>query len=151
MKISAKGLELIKNSEGCELLSYTDLAGVWTIGYGYTGMVYGRKIGQGMTITQEQADALLLQTVEYVSHHVAMLLTVTASQGQFDALVDFAYNVGLQALTNSTLLKLLNNGCTEMAALEFKKWDHVKGKKIHGLTIRRSKEFELFNTQEKKQ
>ncbi|WP_208952189.1 lysozyme [Rahnella sp. ChDrAdgB13] len=144
MQTSQKGLELIKHFEGCELTAYQDSVGVWTIGYGWTQPVNGVPVGAGMTITQSVADELLVTGVVQYEQGVSRLVAVPLNQNQFDALVDFAYNLGVSALAGSTLLKKLNAGDYVGAADEFLRWNKAGGKVLSGLTRRRAAERELF-------
>jgi lysozyme len=99
MKTSEKGINLIKKFEGCKLTSYKCPAGIWTIGYGHT-----RNVHKGEVITQQQAEELLKQDLSVYEAGVnAMQLNV--NQNQYDALISFAFNLGLSALGKSTLLK----------------------------------------------
>lgn len=144
MQYGPAGLALTKSFEGCELTAYQDQRGVWTIGWGHTGnMVY-----EGQTITQQQADVLLqsdlLAAVWAVNHFVDAAVMLT--QNQFDALVDFAFNVGVSALHGSTLLRMVNDGDFTAAAEQFKAWDHVRGVIVPGLLRRREAEAALFRT-----
>ena len=132
MRASNKLIQALKIFEGCKLKSYIDCAGVLTIGYGHT---LGVKPNQ--TITQEQADTLLkgdlLPAEKYVDS-----LGVCKTQGQFDALVDFVFNLGSGALTKSTLLKKIKvNAETKEIQSEFGKWIYAGGKKQEGLVKRR--------------
>ncbi len=139
MKISQNGIDLIKEFEGCRLTAYKCPAGVYTIGYGHTdGVKYG------MTITQKQADEYLKEDLKRFENGVNNLVKVTLSQGQFDALVSFAFNCGVSALKTSTLLKLLNQGKYDKAAEEFDKWVYAGRIKVHGLVRRRKAEKEMF-------
>ncbi|HEJ7989845.1 TPA: lysozyme [Serratia liquefaciens] len=144
MQISKAGIELIKRFEGLELKAYQDSVGVWTIGYGWTQPVDGKKIGPGMVIDQETADRLLKCGVVQYEQGVNQLVKVSITQGQFDALVSFAYNLGLRSLSTSTLLKKLNAGNKHDAANEFGKWVNAGGVKLKGLVTRRAVERELF-------
>lgn len=143
MKISAKGLDLIKRFEGCRLTSYKDVGGVWTVGWGTTGP----HVGPDLTITQAQADTWLQEHVDQFSARVTNLVKVSVNQNQFDALVSFTYNVGVSAFQRSTLLRLLNDGAeSSIVASEFLRWTKVDGKIIEGLKRRREAERELFLT-----
>ena len=139
-ELSPQGLSLTKQFEGLRLTAYQDVAGVWTIGYGHTGDVH-----PGQTITNEQADALLLSdmavAIACVNHSVKVPLT----QGQFDALCDFTFNEGIGNLTTSTLLRLLNTGDYISAAQQFGKWDYAAGEVEPGLERRRGIEQAMFN------
>lgn len=144
MEMSNNGLTLLKNFEGCELIAYQDSVGVWTIGYGWTQPVNGKPVGKGMTITQEAADNLLRSGVVQYEKGVTGLVKVTVNQNQFDALVDFAYNLGVKSLEGSTLLKKLNAADSQGAADEFPKWNKAGGKVLNGLVKRRAAERSLF-------
>lgn len=144
MNISKNGIELIKRFEGLELEAYPDSVGVWTIGYGWTQAVDGKKIAPGMRIDQATADRLLKCGVVQYEQGVNQLVKVRITQGQFDALVSFAYNLGLRSLSTSTLLRKLNNGDTQGAADEFGRWVNAGGKRLDGLVSRRAAEREMF-------
>lgn len=144
MRVSENGINLIKQFEGCRLTAYQDSVGVWTIGYGWTQPVDGKPVGKGMTITQQKADDLLKQGVIQYENGVTNLVIVPLNQNQFDALVDFAYNLGVNALKESTLLKKLNAGDYAGAANEFTKWNKAGGKELAGLMRRREAEKSLF-------
>jgi len=144
MQISKTGIELIKRFEGLELKAYQDSVGVWTIGYGWTQPVDGKKIGRGMVIDLETADRLLKCGVVQYEQGVNQIVKVKITQGQFDALVSFAYNLGFRSLSTSTLLRKLNAGDKQGAAAEFGKWVNAGGVKLAGLVKRRAAERELF-------
>lgn len=144
MRVSENGINLIKQFEGCRLTAYQDSVGVWTIGYGWTQSVDGNPVAKGMVITQQKADDLLKQGVVQYENGVNSLVKVQLNQNQFDALVDFAYNLGVNALKGSTLLKKLNTGDYAGAANEFTKWNKAGGKELAGLTRRREAEKSLF-------
>lgn len=147
MNISANGIALIKQFEGCKLKAYPDPASggkPWTIGYGWTQAVDGRAIIPGMTIDQSTADRLLKCGVVQYEQGVNQLVKATITQGQFDALVSFAYNLGLRSLSTSTLLAKTNAGDIKGAANEFGKWINANGKPMNGLIKRRAAERELF-------
>lgn len=141
MQYSKDGLHLTEQFEGCKLVAYQDSVGIWTIGYGHT-----RGVHAGMTCTQEQAEQWLREDVQIAQDNVNQHVTVTLTQGQFDALVDFAFNCGCKNLDCSTLLKLVNHSDFEHAAKEFEKWDHASGKVVAGLLRRRqAEEAEFLN------
>lgn len=142
MKVSPSGVDFIKQFEGLELVSYQCQAGVWTIGYGTTGP----EIGPRMRITKEEADRLFEEDLQVFQQGVNNYLKVKINQNEFDALVSFAYNVGLGAFGSSTLLRLLNDNCSkQIVASEFLRWVKVQDGKIsEGLKIRREKEKQLF-------
>lgn len=139
MKYSNDGLHLTEQFEGCRLVAYQDQAGVYTIGYGHT-----KGVTPSMTCTTEQAEWWLRQDVEEAESAVNALVKVPLSQKQFDALVDFTFNLGIGSFAKSTLLKLLNASNFKKAALEFEKWNRAGGVVRAGLTRRRLAEKNIF-------
>ena len=144
MQTSDKGIALIKQFEGCKLTAYQDSVGVWTIGYGWTQPVDGKPSRAGMTIKQETAERLLKTGLVSYESDVSRLVKVGVTQGQFDALVSFTYNLGSRSLSTSTLLRKLNAGDYAGAADEFLRWNKAGGKVLNGLTRRREAERALF-------
>lgn len=144
MQTSEKGIALIKEFEGCKLTAYQDSVGVWTIGYGWTQPVDGKPIRAGMTIKQETAERLLKTGLVSYESDVSRLVKVGLTQGQFDALVSFTYNLGARSLSTSTLLRKLNAGDYAGAADEFLRWNKAGGKVLNGLSRRREAERALF-------
>ncbi|MGR7164434.1 lysozyme [Klebsiella aerogenes] len=147
MQTSDEGIALIKGFEGCRLTAYPDpgTGGVpWTIGYGWTLPVDGKPVRPGMTIDQATADRLLKTGLVSYEKDVLKIVKVKLTQGQFDALVSLAYNIGSRALSTSTLLKKLNDGDIKGAADEFLRWNKAGGKFLNGLTRRREAERALF-------
>ncbi|MEG5818345.1 lysozyme [Enterobacter hormaechei] len=144
MQTSEKGIALIKQFEGCKLTAYQDSVGVWTIGYGWTQPVDGKPIRAGMTIKQETAERLLKTGLVSYESDVSRLVKVGLTQGQFDALVSFTYNLGARSLSTSTLLRKINAGDYAGAADEFLRWNKAGGKVLNGLTRRREAERALF-------
>lgn len=140
MKISKNGLNLIKSFEGLELKAYKDAVGVWTIGYGSTGS----HVTPNQTITEKQAEDLLLRDVSRFEIGVSNAVKVPLTQSQFDALVSFSFNVGLANLESSTLLRKLNAKDYKGAANELPRWNKAGGKVLNGLTRRREAEKALF-------
>ena len=143
MNISQEGLSLIKKFEGCKLESYKCAAGVWTIGFGSTSGVE-----EGMEISQERADMLLLEDVKVFEEAVNNLVEVDLEQNQFDALVAWTFNLGSTNLKNSTLLKVLNDKNYEGVPEQIKRWNKatVDGERqvLEGLVRRREAESLLF-------
>ena len=144
MQTSDKGIALIKQFEGCKLTAYQDSVGVWTIGYGWTKPVDGKPIRAGMTIKQETAERLLKTGLVSYENDVSRLFKVDLTQGQFDALASFTYNLGARSLSTSTLLRKLNAGDYAGASDEFLRWNKAGGKALNGLTRRREAERALF-------
>lgn len=140
MKISQKGIDLVKSFEGLELKAYKDSVGVLTVGWGSTGS----HVTAGMTITKEQAEQLLKKDLECFEKGVSDLVKVKLTQNQFDALVSFSFNLGLGNLKSSTLLKKLNASDYTGASKEFERWNRAGGKVLAGLTRRRIAERDLF-------
>jgi lysozyme len=142
MNYSKNGLLLTESFEGVRLTAYPDVRGVWTIGYGHTGP----DVHPGLTITQAQAEQLLLGDVAHAVVAVNRCVTVDLNQDEFDALVDFAFNAGCGALEGSTLLKDLNAGNYTAAEGQFAEWDYAAGKVVAGLLRRREAEAKLFSS-----
>lgn len=144
MKLSPKGLAFIRRHEGLILHAYKDPVGIWTIGYGHTGSVDGTPVGSGMRITEAKAVEILRKDVARFEDAVERLVTVPLTQGEFDALVSFSFNLGEANLGKSTLLKKLNRGDKVGAASEFLKWNRAGGRILAGLTRRRQEEALMF-------
>jgi lysozyme len=144
MRLSMNGLDLLKKSEGLRLRPYLDVAGFPTIGYGHK-----LNLSQGQAtppeITEAQAEAMLAGDVLYAERVVATLVKATLTQGQFDALVDFVFNLGPRRLADSTLLRDLNAGDYVSAASQLLRWDHAAGKELPALKARREAEFKLWH------
>lgn len=133
MKISSRGIELIKSFEGCRLKAYLCPAGVWTIGYGHTAGVK-----KGQTISQNQADAYLASDLKKYEEYVNQT-DLKLNQNQFDALVSFTYNCG-----NGNLKKLVRNRSVEQIGEAILLYNKSNGKVLNGLVRRREAEHELF-------
>lgn len=144
--IGGAGLALIKQFEGCRLTAYPDPGSggdPWTIGFGATGP----GIARGVVWTQAQADARLEADVAEFAGGVARVLGPAlerTSQSQFDALVSFAFNCGMENLRRSTLLAKHKAGNFKGAAAEFGRWNRAAGRVLAGLTRRRSAESALY-------
>ena len=145
--MSQKGIEHLKLSEGLRLKAYQDTGDVWTIGYGHTSAAGGMKVYAGLAITHAQAEQLLKDDLERMTYPVIKrLVKVDLTQGQFDALCSFIYNLGEGQVKTSTLLKLLNAKDYKGASGQFGRWIYDNGKKLDGLVTRRGDEQELFNS-----
>ena len=140
MNLGYNGTKILKFFEGCKLTAYQDSVGVWTIGYGHTKGVYA-----GMSITQEEAEQMLLIELEEYEGYIEKYVVVPLTQNQFDALVVWVYNLGPTNLRRSTLLKELNSGNYTAAGKEITKWNKAGGKVLAGLVKRREAEAKLFN------
>ncbi len=139
MKMSEAGLALLRECEGFRARAYRDPVGVWTIGYGDT-----LDVRPGMIITPGEGEARLATRIPEFEAFVDGLVKVPLNQGQYDALVDFTYNLGPAALQGSTLLRKLNAGDYAGAAAEFSKWCHAGRETLPGLVTRRARERAMF-------
>lgn len=142
MKLSQRGIDLIKQLEGYSSKAYPDPAtggAPWTIGYGTT-----KGVKPGMVITAEQAEKMLRDDVAKFESGVSALLKVPTTQGQFDAMVSLAYNIGLGNFGKSTLLRKHNEKCYTCAAGQFPVWNRAAGKVMNGLTRRRNAERDMY-------
>ena len=140
MKISNTGIDLIKHFEGCELEAYKCAAGVPTIGYGHI-----KGVSMGDTITQEQAEEMLVHELTEYENYIHDCVTVPISQNQFDAMVSWVFNLGVGNLKASTLLKTLNVGDYNGVPAQIMRWNKAGGKVLEGLTRRRQAEADLFS------
>jgi lysozyme len=141
MQLSALGLELIRKSEGFRGRMYLDVAGIPTIGYGHR-LLSGESYPDG--IAEAQAEELLAGDVHESEQAVERLVLVALTQGQFDALTDFCFNLGAGRLVASTLLRALNDGQYEAAGEQLLRWDLAGGEVCLGLKARREAEFQLW-------
>jgi lysozyme len=135
-------IDLIKQFEGFRAQAYQDMGGVWTIGYGET-----QAVTPDETCTQEQADTWLLARVTALAEMIQERWPAL-NPNQICALISFAYNLGYNTLSNSTLARDLTNGNYDLAAAEFLLWDHVGKREIDGLYRRRTAERALFLTED---
>ena len=138
-KASETLVSFLKKAEGCKLVAYQDAKGVWTIGYGHTDGV-----NQGMLITEKTADGFLKQDIRNAEHCINQM-DIDLTQEQFDALVSFVFNVGVQAFNTSTLKKkILKNPNDPSIADEFRRWVYAGNKMLPGLVKRREQEIKLY-------
>lgn len=137
--ICAKGLQIIKDSEGLRLNAYLCPAGVWTIGYGHTGP----EVTPGMAITVDQAESYLLRDITVAEVAVRNRVKGLPEEATA-ALVSFVFNLGVGAFTGSTLLRLIRRGEFWLAADQFDRWIYCAGRKSQGLVTRRRREKQLF-------
>jgi lysozyme len=146
MKVNKDGLYLIAEFEGLSLKPYMCPAKKATIGYGNTYYRDGRKVTMlDNPITKEEALELLKVIVDSFAKQVDKLVSTPLNQNQINAVVSFAYNVGVGNLKNSTLLKLINKDHNQLAiSNEFLKWVNVGGEKSKGLERRRIKESQIY-------
>lgn len=147
MKVSKNGIHLIKHFEGVRNRPYKCQAGLWTIGVGHV-------IGNGQQLFESwnrvfslvEIETLLAKDLERFERGVEKLISVPLKQHQFDALVSFAFNLGLGCLQRSTLRQKLNRGDTFGAIKSWLKYNKVNGQTSNGLVRRRNAEVTLFLT-----
>lgn len=142
MKTSELGKAEVADYEGLRLKAYQDTGGVWTIGVGHTGP----EVVKGLVITKEKAMQLLAEDLVEAEDAVNRLVKVPLTQGQFDALASFVFNLGEGQFGKSTLLKKLNAGNYDGARNEFKRWVFDAGKVQPGLVKRRVGEAARWST-----
>ena len=132
MRASQKLIDYLKKAEGCRLTAYQDSVGVWTIGYGHT-----KGVKPGDRITQYQAEQFLREDLA-TFEAAAMKVRNVATQGRFDAVVDFMYNLGIANFNRSTLKRYIEAGRAVWEIQEqFLRWNTAGGKKLGGLVSRR--------------
>lgn len=139
MKTTERLLTQLMAVEGLRLTAYRDAAGVLTIGYGHT-----KGVRKGDRISEESARRLLRQDVAEVERQVKAL-HVARTEGQLDALVSLAFNIGIGRLKRSTLLRVIREGGTKLQIQrEFKRWVYAGGRRLRGLELRREWEARRF-------
>jgi lysozyme len=146
MHLSQNGLALIKKFEGFRSHPYLCSAGIPTIGYGSTYYENGVRVKlSDSPISEEWAEELLKKNVVHYDVAVNSLTRDDITQNQYDALVSFAYNVGVTNFKNSTLLKRVNaNPKDPNITNQFMKWIRAGGRVIKGLILRRREEAQLY-------
>lgn len=150
MKASKKCLEMLAHHEGVRQKPYKCPAGLWTVGVGHL-------IGDGKslpdswnrTFTLEEVYAILAKDVTRFERGIEKYISIQLTQGEFDALVSFAFNLGLGTLQKSTLRQKLNRGDKEGAIESLLKYNKAGGKILKGLDNRRKDEAALFLSKEK--
>jgi len=147
MKTGERGLDLIKEFEGCKLSAYQCPAGIWTIGIGSTHYGDGTPVTKNRTLPTEKAAIALLAATIGQFEKAVNAMGVELTQNEFDALVCLCYNIGAGNFLKSTLVKMLKAGDDKAEiAQQFLRWDKAGGKSLAGLTRRRNAEAELFLT-----
>lgn len=139
MKTSPKGVRLICEFEGFRASAYLDPVGIPTIGYGFT-----KGVRLGDTITRIEAHLRMERELGEYERGVMRACKVEPNQNQFDALVCFAFNVGVAGMSRSSVIKAHNRGDTQAAARAFGLWNKAGGKVFAGLTRRRAAEGALY-------
>jgi len=143
MNISKEGLALIKKFEGCELEAYRCPAGVWTIGFGTI-----KDVKEGDRITKDEANHLLEEEMIEYESYINDMVDVPLEQNQFDALCSWVFNLGPKNLSESTLLRVLNDGKYDEVPQQMKRWNKANGEVLTGLIRRREAEALLFQGKE---
>ena len=143
MNFSAEGMGLLKRSEGFRNRVYLDVAGLPTIGYGHR-LLHPESFPNG--IDEPQAAELLSTDVRDAEQAVERMVKVPLAQGQFDALVDFVFNLGAGRFATSTLLKCVNAGRHEEAMKELLRWNRAGGRELPALRLRREAEAKLWQS-----
>lgn len=144
MKTNENGKNLIKSFESCRLNAYKDATGTLTIGWGHTGTIDGIPIYEGLTISQQKADELFDMDLERFENHVnGYHDKYNFTSNEFSALVSFAYNVG-----SITQLTAKGTRTKTQIANAMLKYVYSKGVKLKGLVNRRTKERNLFLSDE---
>jgi lysozyme len=141
--ITKQGIDLIKRFEGFEPEIYLDAAGLPTIGYGHLLRLGEDKMFAG-GISEAAGEALLIKDVGIAERAVLRLIRVPLTNGQFDALVSFTFNLGSGALQRSTLRRKVNREVHEEVPAEFMRWVWAGGRKLRGLVLRREAEANLY-------
>jgi len=145
MKISQTGIDLIKELEGFRPNVYFDSAHLPTIGYGTLIDSQEEKKYLNTPITEEEATNFLLRDISHVEQLLPFAITSHINQNQYDAIVSFTYNVGINNLRKSSLLKIVNKSPDDREIYnQFMRWIYAGGKPIDGLASRRRKEAELY-------
>lgn len=139
MRTSARGISLIKQFEGFRQNAYQDVVGVWTIGYGFT-----KDVKAGDIISRAQADERLAEELREYEQAVMRATGGDVTQSQFDALVSFAFNVGIKGMSGSSVIKAHRRKDYQAAARAFALWNKAGGKVWPGLTRRRAAEAALY-------
>lgn len=142
MNLSSAGLSLVKQSEGFRGKVYLDINGLPTIGYGHK-LHPPEEFPNGLT--EAEATTILLRDVRAAEQAVERMVRTALTQGQFDALVDFCFNLGQGRLAASKLLADLNAGRHDSAGEQLLLWDHAGTREVAALRARREAEFHLWH------
>lgn len=143
--VTNQGLALIKRFEGFSATPYLCPAGWWTIGWGAIQGLDGQPVTAATpSVTEEKAEALLLRDVAVAERAVLRLISAPLTDGRFDALAPFVFNLGGGALQRSTLRRKVNREDHAYVPDEFRKWVWGGGHKLPGLTRRREAEAVLY-------
>lgn len=139
MNVSQKGIDLIKEFEGCKLYAYRDSVGIPTIGYGHT-----KGVRMGMSITKAQAETFLKDDIKPVER-VLNAMGINYTQNQFDALVSWIYNLGSGNFRSSTMYRKILAKADEVEITDqLVKWHNAGGRPLLGLKRRRVAEANMY-------
>jgi lysozyme len=144
VNMTEEGLDLIKQFEGFRGAAYRDPVGIWTIGYGHTSTAGSPEVVAGLAVSETEAGDILARDVDQFARGVRALVRVDLSDGQFSALVSFAYNVGLAALKRSSVLTAVNAKDFAAVPRRLQLWTKAGGHVLPGLVKRRAAEAALF-------
>jgi lysozyme len=144
MRVNSAGYALIKQSEGLRLTAYKDVVGVWTIGYGHTSAAGMPIVKPKMSITRQEADAILKRDVDTFAAGVQSLIRVKLNDNQFSGVVSLAFNIGLGAFGKSSVLKAINNNQFQNVPALMKRFNRAGNTVLPALLTRRAKEAQLF-------
>lgn len=146
MQTSSAGIKLVMSAEGFRSKVYKDVCGYPSIGYGHK-LLHADSFANG--VDEATAQHMLSCDLDDAEASVERLVRVSLSQGQFDALVDFVFNLGATRLAGSTLLQFLNQGKYDAASEQLVRWDHadINGteQEISALKARRQAEYALWH------
>lgn len=154
-RMSSSGLEMLKHFESLHdgdkrtpmLEPQLDCRGIPTLGWGAIYDTAGNRVTlQTPAISHDEADALLARDTDRAAMAVGKLISVPLEDGQFDALVDFVYNIGSGRLQASTLRQVINRGEYDLAPEQFGKWVYSGGVKFAGLVRRRAAECDAWRS-----
>ena len=123
MKISPAGLAALAAREGVRLHAYLDTRGIPTIGVGHTSAAGPPEVHMGDTISADECNAILARDIAPLETKITAAVRVPITQDQFDALVSFAFNIGIGGFLKSTALRRLNTGDRHGAALAMGMWN----------------------------
>ena len=139
--------DFIAKCEAFRADPYQDVAGVWTIGYGFTFLEDGSPVtADTPAMAQEAAETRLQSLVAHILSVVRGMVTVALEPPALAALTSFAFNLGTGALHGSTLLRLVNSGDMAGASQQFANWCHAGGVVVNGLVQRRAREAAMFES-----
>lgn len=139
-RVSAAGIALIKDVEGCRLSAYLCPAKVWTVGYGHTGA----DVFEGQKITKSESEVLLRRDLARFERCVSATCP-DSTQSQFDAMVALAFNIGESGFKKSSVARLHNSGRYPEAQQAFALWNKAAGKVVNGLVTRRAREADMYD------